>query len=156
MKCQICGKNEATESTTFHYNKIDCNCCSNGHAEVILHCKHCVPHLPSHIHPEMKDEICGNVYTTNINNILPDKIEGQFIIEEPVITDKVFKWHPCFHNKPLPNDEPGENDDVLIACETKKLIFYMCTRYQKGDWITKAATLYNIIGWTHIQRPAFV
>lgn len=156
MKCQICGRNEATEATTFHYNKINCNCCENGHVQVVLHCEHCTPHLPNSIHPEMKDEISGENYSANINNILPDKIDGQFIIEEPVITNKVFKWHKCKNGLPIEGDEPEENIELLIVCREShnKKIFYKTNLYNKKDWAAKYLMRYEVLGWTYIQEPS--
>lgn len=60
--------------------------CSNGHFEVVHHCNKCVPHLPTVIHPLFKT-LDGKVYRANITNVLPFEIEGNFIIEEPVIME---------------------------------------------------------------------
>ena len=81
--CQLCGKNPITQITTFYYD-INCNCCENKHIEVITHCDKCVPQIPTEIHPTFKD-IYGALYKANINNILPIKIEDEFIIDDPNI-----------------------------------------------------------------------
>lgn len=92
-KCDICGKEAALSRTYFKYRIGSCECCgsklrdgSNGHFEVVRHCNKCVPHLPTVIHPLLK-ALDGKVYRANITNVLPFEIEGNFIIEEPVIVE---------------------------------------------------------------------
>lgn len=46
----------------------------------------CVPHLPTVIHPLFK-ALDGKVYRANITNVLPFEIEGNLIIEEPIIME---------------------------------------------------------------------
>lgn len=41
--------------------------------------------MPTHIHPFIK-AMDGLSYRTDISNILPIKIEGEFIIDKPIIT----------------------------------------------------------------------
>ena len=92
-KCDICGKKATLLRTYFKYRIGSCECCesklrdgSNGHFEVVHHCNKCVPHLPTIIHPLFK-ALDGKVYRANITNVLPFEIEGEYIIEEPVIVD---------------------------------------------------------------------
>lgn len=154
--CQLCGKNPITQATTFYYD-INCNCCENGHIEVVTHCDKCVPQIPTEIHPTFKD-IYGALYKANINNILPIKIEGEFIIEDPIITDKVFKWHKCINGLPIKGDEPEENVELLIVCrETRNnKIFYKTNMYNEKDWAAKYLMRYEVLGWTYISKPKFI
>lgn len=154
--CQICGKNKATHITTFHYD-INCKCCENGHVETIQHCDKCVPELPTEIHPTFKDE-SGVIYKSNMNNILPIKIEGEFIIESPVITDKIFKWHKCENGLPIEGDEPEEGIELLIVCRESRngQIFYKTNMYDKKDWAAKYLMRYEVLGWTYITKPNFI
>ena len=92
-KCDICGKEAALSRTYFKYRIGSCECCrsklrdgSNGHFEVVHHCNKYVPHLPTVIHPLFK-ALDGKVYRANVTNVLPFEIEGNFIIEEPVIME---------------------------------------------------------------------
>ena len=89
-KCEICGKETGLERTYFYY-PIHCECCgskdSNGqdqHFELVIHCKDCPAPIPNEIHPLCK-AMDGKDYRTNITNILPTEIRGQFIINEPII-----------------------------------------------------------------------
>ena len=93
-KCDICGKEAALSRTYFKYRICSCECCDSklhdgtkGHFEVVHHCKDCVPHLPTVIHPLFK-AMDGKTYKANITNILPFEIEGEFVIEEPVIKEE--------------------------------------------------------------------
>lgn len=91
-KCDICGRETALERTYFYY-PIHCECCGckvNGqdcHFEMIRHCKDCIPAVPTEIHPLCKDA-CGLVHKANISNMMPIKIEGQFIINDTIIKKK--------------------------------------------------------------------
>ena len=82
--CEFCGNYSQVERTYFHY-PIKCECHNNGHFVLIRHCKDCVPSLPTKIYPIFK-AMDGKEYKATISNILPIKIDGQFIITKPVIT----------------------------------------------------------------------
>lgn len=92
-KCDICGKEASLERTYFYY-PIHCECCGckingeNCHFEVVHHCKDCVPAVPTDIHPLCKDAY-GFEAKANISNMMPIKIEGQFIIEGAVIKEEL-------------------------------------------------------------------
>lgn len=90
-KCDICGKEVPLERTYFYY-PIHCQCCGckvngeNCHFEVVHHCKDCVPVVPTEIHPLCKDAY-GFENRANVSNMMPIKINGQFIIEGAVIKE---------------------------------------------------------------------
>ena len=84
-KCDICGKKGGLERTYFEYD-INCECHSPKHFELVVHCKDCVPSIPTEIHPYIK-AMDGKSYRTTITNILPIRINGEFIITEPIIKE---------------------------------------------------------------------
>lgn len=87
-KCDICGKECGLERTYFEYD-INCECHSPKHFELVRHCKDCVPSIPTEIHPYIK-AMDGKSYRTTITNILPIRINGEFIITEPIIKEQIM------------------------------------------------------------------
>lgn len=85
-KCDICGKEDNLGRTCFEYD-IKCDCHSPRHFELVVHCKDCIPSMPTKIHPYIK-AMDGKSYKTTITNILPIEIAGEFIITEPIIQEK--------------------------------------------------------------------
>ena len=92
-KCEICGK-EAILSRTYFKYPIHCECCGckdengqNIHFEMVMHCDKCVPKVPTEIHPLLRD-MRGIETHADIKNIMPCKIEGEFIIDDAVIKHK--------------------------------------------------------------------
>lgn len=145
------------KTTKFYYN-INCACHKNGHVEIVHHKNDQPPSVPTEIHPLFKDEISGELYKSNINNILPIKIEGEFIINNPIITDKVFNWHKCENGLPIEGDEPEENIELLIVCKESisNKIFYKTNSYKEKDWTSKYILHYEVLGWTYISKPNFI
>mgnify|MGYP005608329895 FL=1 len=84
-KCDICGKEGNLGRTYFEYD-IKCDCHSPRHFELVVHCKDCIPSMPTKIHPYIK-AMDGKSYKTIITNILPIEIVGEFIITEPIIQE---------------------------------------------------------------------
>ena len=85
-KCDICGKEDNLIRTYFEYD-IKCDCHSPRHFELVVHCKDCIPSMPTEIHPYIK-AMDGKSYKTTITNILPIEIVGEFIITEPIIQEQ--------------------------------------------------------------------
>lgn len=87
-KCDVCGKECSLERTYFYYN-IKCECCGNRHGyhfEIVRHCSDCPAPMPTHIHPFIK-AMDGRSYRADISNVLPIKIDGEFIIDAPIIKE---------------------------------------------------------------------
>ena len=91
-KCEICGKEAPLERTYFYY-PVHCECCGSKdkdgqkqHFVAIRHCKDCSAPIPNVIQPVCKaaDGIGHKAY---IVNMLPTKIIGQFIIDEPIFKE---------------------------------------------------------------------
>ena len=88
-RCEICGKEASLERTYFFY-PIHCECCGSKdkygqdqHSVMVRHCKDCPAPMPKIIQPVCKaaDGIGRKAY---IVNMLPTKIIGKFIIDEPI------------------------------------------------------------------------
>lgn len=90
-ECPFCGKETKLERTYFYYSIKGCECHNNEHFEIVCHCDKCVPTIPKEIHPIFKS-LDEEAYISTITNILPRRIEGQFIITEKIIDkDKIYK-----------------------------------------------------------------
>lgn len=91
-KCEICGKETALYRTYFYY-PIHCACCGckdeSGqklHFEMVRHCMDCPAPIPKIIKPLCK-ALDGKGHKAYIVNMAPVEIHGQFIIDEPIITE---------------------------------------------------------------------
>lgn len=83
-KCEICGKETYLDRTYFYY-PIHCECCGSvdsfgqkQHFVMVRHCNNCSPKIPNEIHPLIKG-VDGKIYKTNITNILPSDVSGEYI-----------------------------------------------------------------------------
>lgn len=92
-KCEICGKEGPLERTYFFY-PIHCECCGSKdkdgqkrHFVLVRHCDKCQAPVPNVIHPICKDAV-GKTHEAYIVNMAPNEIEGQFIIDEPIIKEE--------------------------------------------------------------------
>lgn len=92
-KCEICGK-EATLERTYFYYPIHCECCGSKdkdgqkqHFVTVRHCKKCPAPMPTVIKPVCKSAD-GKGRMAYIVNMLPTKIIGEFLIDEPVFKEE--------------------------------------------------------------------
>lgn len=88
-RCEICGKEASLERTYFYY-PIHCECCGSKdkdgqkqHFVIVRHCKDCPAPMPKIIQPICK-AADGTERKAYIVNMLPTKIIGEFIIDEPI------------------------------------------------------------------------
>lgn len=92
-KCEICGKEGPLERTYFYY-PVHCECCGSKdkdgqkqHFVLVRHCDKCPAPVPPVIHPICKDAT-GKNHEAYIVNMMPSRISGQFIIDEPIIKEE--------------------------------------------------------------------